>query len=123
MACEPISVALQVDPPADQTQVTFQLDKFCNPDGTAEWKLHFELDQKAADGTLQPIVKLDIDINHENAPAAQATANHGLDADQRAQADIAAQTALAVQSGDASEDDARQAAAAVIPARNPSSPS
>src|SRR6185437_3491687 len=97
MSCTPISVALEVDPPSGDTEISFQLDKICNADGTAEWKLHFELDQKAADGTMTPIVKLDIDINHEDAPVAAATAKNGLDDAQRAQADIAAQTALAVQ--------------------------
>lgn len=122
MACEPISIALQVDPPAENTEISFQLDKICNADDSVEWKLHFELDQKAADGSLAPIIKLDIDINHEDAATAQATANHGLDDNQRAQADIAAQTALAVQSGAATETDAQTAAAQVIPARDPNSP-
>ena len=117
MSCTPISVALVVDPPSDDTEITFQLDKICNADGTEEWKLHFELDQIATGGTKTSIVKLDIDINHEDAPAAAATAKSGLDDAQRAQADVAAQTALAVKNGDATTDDAMQEAASVIPAR------
>jgi len=123
MACKDISVALEIDPPSDDTEIDFQLDKICNPDDTAEWKLHFELQQKNAAGTLAPVVKFDIDINHEDHLAAAATAQHGLDDDQRAQAAIAGQTALAVTTGDATEDDAQQQTAQIIPARNPDSPS
>jgi hypothetical protein len=123
MPCEPISVALEVDPPSGDTEIIFQLDKICNADDTVEWKLHFELQNKGTDGTFAPIVKLDIDINNEDHPAAAATAKHGLDDPQRAQADIAGQTALAVKTGEATKDDAEQEAAAVIPARSPDSPS
>ncbi len=121
--CVPISVALEVDPPSGDTKIVFQLDKICNPDDTAEWKMHFELQQKNAQGALAPVVKLDIDIDKEDHQAAAATAAHGLDADQRAQAQIAGQTALAVTTHDATTDDANAQAAAIIPARNPNSPS
>jgi len=116
--CVPISIALEVDPPSGDTQIVFQLDKICNPDDTAEWKMHFELQQKNAQGT-----KLDIDINKEDHPAAAATAAHGLDADQRAQAQIAGQTALGVTTNDATAEDAKEQAAQIIPARDPASPS
>jgi len=122
MACEPISVALEVDPPSGDTQIVFQLDKICNPDDTVEWKLHFELQEKSAAGTLAPVVKLDIDINHEDHPAAAATAKNGLDDNQRAQAGIAGQTALAVKTGDATKEDVTEQTAAIIPARDPASP-
>jgi hypothetical protein len=122
MACVPISVAIEVDPPSGDTQIVFQLDKICNRDDTAEWKLHFELQEKNAAGTLAPVVKLDIDINHQDHPAAAATATHGLDEDQRAQAAIAGQTALAVTTNDATKEDAHREAAAIVPARNPNSP-
>ncbi len=117
MSCIPISVALEVDPPSGDTQIVLQLDKFCNADGTAEWKLHFELQKKNASGTLTPVVKLDIDINHEDHPAAEATASTGLDENQRAQAAVAGQTALAVTQGDATEDEAKEEGSAIIPAR------
>ena len=122
MACEPISVALEVDPPSGDSQIILQLDKICNPDDTAEWKLHFELQQKNAAGTLVPVVKLDIDINHEDHPTAAATAKNGLDDNQRAQAAITGQTALGVPTGDATEDDVQQQAAAIVPVRDPASP-
>jgi hypothetical protein len=122
MPCVPVSVALQVDPPSGDTEIVLQLDKICNPDDSVEWKLHFELQEKNQSGTLAPVVKLDIYINHQDHPAAAATARHGLDDDQRAQAAIAGETALAVTTDDATEDDAHEQAAAIIPARNPDSP-
>jgi hypothetical protein len=120
--CEPISVALQVDPPSGDSEIVFQLDKICNADDTVEWKMHFELQQKNAAGTLAPVVTLDIDINDEDHATAAATAKNGLDANQRAQAAVAGQTALAVGTGGATKDDAQQDAAAIIPARDPGSP-
>lgn len=122
MPCTPISVALEVEPPSGDTDIVFQLDKVCNQDGTEEWKLHFELQEKNAAGTLTPIVKLDLDINNEDHPAAAATAKNGLDDNQRAQAAITGQTALAVKTGDATQDDVTDQAAAIIPARDPNSP-
>lgn len=119
--CVPISVALEVDPPSGDSQVVFQLDKICNPDDTAEWKLHFELQQKNAEGTLVPVVKLDIDINKEDHPAAAATAAQGLDDDQRAQAEITGQTALGVTTNDATADDVKTQAAQIVPSRKTAS--
>jgi len=123
MPCKALSVSLDVEPPSGDTEVSLQLNKTCNPDDTAEWKLHFELQMKDATGTLKPVVTLDVDINHQDHPAAQATANNGLDANQRAQADVASQTALLKTQGAATDDDVKQQTAAIIPARDPNSPS
>jgi hypothetical protein len=122
MPCEPISIALEVDPPSGDTEISFQLDKICNDDDTVEWKLHFELQEKDATGTLTPVVILDIDINDEDKDTAAATAANGMDDAQRAQAQVTGLTANLVRTGDATEDDTQQAAAAVIPARSPDSP-
>ena len=122
MACKALSVSLDVAPPSGDTEVSLQLSKICNPDNTVEWKLHFELKMKNDAGTLVTVVMLDVDINHEDQPAAQATANNGMDANQRAQADVAAQTALLKTQGDATDDDVQQQTAAIIPARDPDSP-
>src|SRR5262249_52107023 len=94
MPCRALSVSLDVAPPNGDSEVALQLTKTCNPDDTAEWKLHFELKLKDDSGTLRTVVTLDVDINHQDHPAALATANNGMDANQRAQADLAAQTAL-----------------------------
>jgi len=121
--CEPFTIDLEVDPPSGDTQLDFTLEKICNNNGTVGWKLHFELDEKGSDGKLDPVVKLDIDVNDEDSNKAAATAKNGLDDDQRQQADITAQTANSVRTGDANDDDVKQQGAQVIPARNPGSPS
>jgi len=120
--CEPLSIDLEVDPPSGDTDIVFRLDKICNADDTVGWTLHIELQEKAADGTMKPVVNLDIDINDQDHPAAAATAKNGLDAPQRAQADVTGQVASQVSSNNATQDDVQQEAAGVIPARSPDSP-
>src|SRR5437879_4818811 len=96
MGCTPISVSLEVNP-SDLRKIIFNLDKLCNDDGTAEWKLHFDLQERSDKGQeFRSLVKLDVDINKENHQFAEATAKHGLDEDQRSQADVAADTAKAL---------------------------
>ena len=46
-----------------------------------------------------------------------------MDANQRAQADVASQTALLKAQGTATDDDVKQQTAAIVPARDPNSPS
>ena len=122
MGCTPISVSLEVDP-SELRKIIFSLDKLCNDDGTAEWKLHFEL-QERDDATkdFRNVIKLDVDVNKENHPQAEATAKHGLDEDQRGQAAIAGDTAKAAAAGTATKEDAKQDAHDVVAARNPASP-
>ena len=119
MSCESVSIGLEVNP-NDLRRINFDLDKICNDDDTAEWKLHFELrerDDAAKD--FRSVVKLDVDINKEHHSLAAATAKHGLDEDQRGQADAAADVAKEL-GKDSPE--AKQAAQDVIAARNPESP-
>jgi hypothetical protein len=116
MQCHPVTVSLEVRLP-DSRLVILELDKTCNPDHTAEWKLHFELQDTSSSDTPVSIVKLDVDIEKDDHLAAEATAAKGLDANQRAQAAIAADTAKAVASGSATQADLEQDAAAIIPAR------
>jgi hypothetical protein len=120
--CEPFTIDLEVDPPSGDTELDFTLEKICNDDGTVGWKLHFELEAKGSNGTLTPVVKLDIDVNDEDHDKAAATAKNGMDDNQRQQADITAQTGNFVRTGDATQDDVNQQGAQVIPARDPSSP-
>ncbi len=119
--CEPFTIDLEVDPPSGDTELDFTLEKICNNNGTVGWQLHFELDEKDSTGTLKPGVKLDIDVNDQDKAA--ATAKNGLDQNQRAQADVTAQTANGVRTGDATLDDVKSQGSQVIPARDPSSPS
>jgi hypothetical protein len=120
MQCTPVTVSLEVRL-SDNRLVVLELDKTCNFDNTVEWKLHFELQEQDSSGTMISIVKLDVDINKRDHPAADATAASGLDAAQRAQAAIAADTAKAVAEGGATKADLAQDAAAIIPARDPNS--
>ena len=123
MGCTPISVSLEVNP-SELRKIVFDLDKICNNDGTAEWKLHFDLQERSDPSkAFLSLVKLDVDINKENHPLAQATADHGLDASQRSQAAVAADTAKAFKQGQATAEDAKTDAQDVIAARNPQSPS
>jgi len=122
MSCKPISVGLEVIP-NQLTKIVFNLDKICNNDGTAEWSLHFQLQERPA--VTKPfviVVKLDVDINKENHPLAEATATNGLDEDQRGQAIAAAELAKAAKTKPAMMADAKQAAQDVLAARNPASP-
>jgi hypothetical protein len=122
MGCTPVSVSLEVNP-SNLRKIVFDLDKLCNNDGTVEWKLHFDLQERTDPGQdFVSLVKLDVDINDENNPLAEATAQHGLDNDQRAQAHVAGDTAKAFLEGDASRDDVMQDSQDVIAARNPASP-
>ena len=117
MPCTPISVSLEVDP-SELRKIVIGLDKICNDDDTAEWKLHFELQERTEAGReFRNVVKLDVDINKEDHAAAEATAKHGLDQNQRSQAAVAADTAK-----DGSSDEARDQAQMIIPARDSSSP-
>lgn len=117
MACTPISVDLEVITPDQKRKITFGLERDCNNDGTAEWVIHFELDEASTPGNFQEVVKLDIDINDENHDKAEATAKNGLDANQTAQAFVAGDTAKAFKLGQATKDDLNSDANDVIAAR------
>lgn len=110
MPCRPISVSLEVDPDPQQ-KIIFSLDKSCDAHDQAEWKLDFEL---LEGDPLATVVKLDVDIDPENHPLAEATALNGLDESQRGQAVVAAAVA---KDPTASDDDKKQAAQDVIAAR------
>jgi hypothetical protein len=123
MSCTPISVSLEVNP-TELRKIVFDLDKICNNDGTAEWKLHFDLQERSdASKTFRSLVKLDVDINKQNNQLAEATAKNGLDENQRSQAAVAGDTAKAFQQKQATKEDAQEDAQGVIAARSSDSPS
>ncbi len=123
MSCTPISVSLEVDP-TELRRIIFALDKICNNDETAEWKLHFELLERTDPSKdFRNVVKLDVDVNKEHHVLAEATAKHGLDENQRGQAAIAGATAKAVTEKAAEPEDAIADVAAILPARSAKSPS
>ena len=110
MPCRPMSVSLEVQPKPTQ-KIVFGLDKTCNASDEATWKLNFDLQEG---DPLASIIKLDVEIDPENHPQAEATAAHGLDEDQRSAAGVAAAIA---KDKTATEEDKKQAAQDVIAAR------
>src|ERR1700722_5989088 len=86
MSCRPMHVSLEVDPDATE-KITVTLDKTCDAQDEATWKMSFQLQ----DGNpLKTLVNLVVEIDPENHPQAEATANAGgLDDNQQGQAKIA----------------------------------
>jgi hypothetical protein len=108
MSCRPMHINLEVDPSTTQ-KILIGLDKTCDANDQATWKMSFEVQEGSPLATL---VKLDVEIDPENHPQAEATANSGgLDENQQGQAKIAAAVAT---DPDASDDDKRDAAQQVI---------
>jgi hypothetical protein len=103
-------VDLEVDPNAQQ-KIVFGLAKTCNNFDEATWKLHFELMEG---DPLSTVVKLDVEIDPENHPQAEATAKNGLDENQRGAAKVAAATA---KDPTATDDDKKAAVQDVIAVR------
>jgi len=116
MDTTPVSVSLQVRLP-DNRLVVLELDKTSKSDNTAEWKLHFELQEQNSSGVMVSVATLTVTIDKTDHAAAAATASQGLDPNQRAQAAVAADTAKAVTTGDATKSDLKQDAKAIISAR------
>ena len=110
MPCRPLSVDLEVDP-SDEQKIVFGLAKTCNEFDEATWKLNFELQEG---NPLHTVVKLDVEIDPENHPQAEATAKSGLDENQRGAAKVAAATA---KDPTASDDDKKAAVQDVIAVR------
>lgn len=107
MPCRPIHVSLEVDPSATE-KIVFTLDKTCDANDDATWKMTFELQQGKP---LATVVKFSLEIDPENHPQAEATAATGLDSNQQGQAKIAAAVA---RDPTASPDDRKDAAQQVV---------
>ena len=113
-----LSVRLEVNP-SSLRRLVFGLEKLLNNDGTFEWKLHFDLQERSdASGALLSLLRLDVDINDENHPLAEATARYGLDEAQRAQAFVAGETAKALLAHEATQEEAERDAQLVIAVRS-----
>ena len=111
MPCRPIHVDLEVDPSPTE-RILLSLDKTCDANDQATWKMYFELQQGRP---LATVVKLNVKIDPENHPQAEATATaNGLDNAQQGQAKIAA---IVAQDPTVSYDDKQDAAQQVISAR------
>lgn len=108
MPCRPIHVNLEVDPSPTE-KILLSLDKTCDSNDQATWKMSFELQEG---NPLATVVKLDVEIDPENHPQAEATAaSNGLDDSQQGQAKIAAAIA---KDSTVSDDDKKDAAQQVI---------
>jgi len=119
MPCRPMHVDLEVDPSATE-KILLALDKTCDANDQATWKMTFELQEGHP---LATVVKLDVEIDPENHPQAEATATaKGLDNTQQGQAKIAATVAKDPTVSDDDRKDAAQQVIAVrqIPANMPS---
>jgi hypothetical protein len=82
-----MSISLEVDP-SDTEKIVVTLDKTCNDQDEATWKMTFQLQEG---NPLKTVVDFKFELDPENHPKAQATVDAGqLDDAQQGQAKIAA---------------------------------
>lgn len=117
-----ISVTFKIVTPDQKRRISFTLSRMSDSQNDS-WSVMFELDERA-DTTqdFQLVIQLQVDVDHNDNAKAAATAKNGMDSDQHAQVLVAADTAKDVKKGDATIDDAKQDAAAVVSARSDGSP-
>jgi hypothetical protein len=117
-----ISVTFKIVTPDQLRKIIFTLTRMSDAENDS-WSVMFELDERAdATKDFQLVIQLQVDVDHNDDPNAAATAKHGMDSNQRAQALVAGDTAKDAKIGDASVDDAKADAAGVVSARDPNSP-
>lgn len=118
-----ISVTFTIVTPDQRRKIIFTLVKLSDKDNDS-WSIMFELDERAdASKPFQLVIQLQVEVDHNDAPKAAATAKNGMDSDQHAQALVAGDTAKDVKTGDATKDDLSDATGAIVAARNDASPS
>jgi hypothetical protein len=117
-----ISVTFKIVTPDQLRKIIFTLSWMSDAHNDS-WSVMFELDERAdATKDFQLVIQLQVDVDHNDYANAAATAKHGMDSNQRAQALTAGDTARDAKTGDATVDDAKADAAAVVSARDPHSP-
>jgi len=117
-----IHVSFTIVTPDQLRKIIFTLDKTSSA-GSDDWSISFELVERPNTGSqFQMVIQLQVAVDHDDADKANATAKHGLDGDQRAQALVAGDTAKDVKTGDATQDDLTSDTKAIVTARNSSSP-
>jgi hypothetical protein len=124
-----ISVTFKILMPDELRKISFSLVRDSGS-GTENWNITFQLFQRAstnADFPADAAIELDVVIDETDTEAhgqATATAKHGLDADQRAQALTAADTSQAAQdpTSGITQDDAKDDTKAIVTSRSPNSP-
>lgn len=117
-----ISVTFTIVTVDQLRRISFKLNKSDDSKQTA-WSASFALDERAdTTKAFVNIVALDVDVLEDDHVKAAATAKHGMDPDQHAQALAAADTASDVKSGLADPQDAKDDSSAIVTARNAASP-
>ena len=87
MSCRPMHINLEVDPSPEE-KISVTLDKTCDDQDEATWKITFQLQEG---NPLATVVNFSCELDPENHPKAQATVSSGaLDGAQQGQAKIAA---------------------------------
>jgi hypothetical protein len=110
MPCRPIHLSLEVDP-SQTEKIVFTLDCTCDANDEATWKMTFELQEG---NPLATVVNFSLEIDPENHPQVQATADaNSLDSNQQAQARIAGAVAKDPTASDQDKKDAAQQVIAV----------
>jgi hypothetical protein len=108
MPCRPMHISLEVDPSA-QEKIVVTLDKTCDDQDEATWKITFQLQEGKP---LAMVVNFSCELDPENHPKAEATVNSGaLDNAQQGQAKIAAGVH---QDSDATDDDKNYATQQIV---------
>lgn len=118
-----ISVTFTIVTPDQLRKIIFTLIRLSDANNDS-WSVMFELDERSdATKAFQLVIQLQVDVDHNDAPKAAATAKNGLDTDQHAQALVAGDTAKDVKTGDATKADAAEDAKSIVSARSDASPS
>ena len=108
MPCRPMHISLEVDP-STQERITVTLDKTCDDQDQATWKITFHLEEG---NPLATVVNFSCELDPENHPKAEATVNSGeLDNAQQGQSKIAARVH---KDPDATDDDKNAATQKVV---------
>jgi hypothetical protein len=112
-----ISVTFKIVTPDQRRKIVFTLSRMSDADDDS-WSVMFELDERADPSKeFMLVIQLQVDVDHNDAKKAAATAKNGMDSNQHAQALVAADTAKDVKKGNATLADAKEDAAAIISAR------
>jgi hypothetical protein len=106
--CRPMHISLEVDP-STQEKISVTLDKTCDDQDQATWKITFQLQEG---NPLATVVNFSCELDPENHPKAEATVNSGeLDDAQQGQSKIAASVH---KDPDATDDDKNAATQKVV---------
>ena len=116
MPRRPMHISLEVDP-STQEKIIVTLDKTCDDQDQATWKITFQLQEG---NPLATVVNFSCELDPENHPKAEATVNSGeLDDAQQGQSKIAASVH---KDPDATDDDKNAATQKVVAVKQLPSP-